>query len=48
MQFVQLSQVSDCRCLQEIEIIFAGITKIGDIPIEGGTPVIVLADTTVE
>jgi len=48
MQFVQLFQVKDCRCLQEIEIIFAGITKIGDVAKEGGTPVIVLAHTAVE
>jgi hypothetical protein len=48
MQFVQFFQVEDCRCLQEIEIIFAGITKIGDVAKEGGTPVIVLADTAVE
>jgi hypothetical protein len=48
MQFVQLFQVSDRRYLQEIEIIFAGIAKIGDVPKEGGTPVIVLADTTME
>jgi hypothetical protein len=48
MQFVQLPQVCDCRYLHEIEIIFAGITKIGDVAIEGGTPVIVLADTAVE
>jgi hypothetical protein len=48
MQFVQFFQVSDCRYLQEIEIIFAGITKIVDVAMEGGTPVIVLADTAVE
>jgi hypothetical protein len=48
MQFVQFFQVKDCRCLQEIEIIFAGITKIGDVAKEGGTPVIVLTDTAVE
>jgi hypothetical protein len=48
MQFVRFFQVSDCRYLQEIEIIFAGITKIGDVAMEGGTPVIVLADTAVE
>jgi predicted secreted protein len=29
MQFVQFFQVSDCRDLQEIEIIFAGVAKIG-------------------
>src|SRR5258707_15270466 len=48
MHFVQFFQVKDCRYLQEIEIIFAGITKIGDVAKEGGTPVIVLADTAVE
>jgi hypothetical protein len=48
MQFVQFIQVSDCRYLQEIEIIFAGITKIGDVATEGGTPAIVLGDTAVE
>jgi hypothetical protein len=48
MQFVQFFQVKDCRYLQEIEIIFAGITKIGDVAKDGGTPVIVLADTAVE
>ncbi|MDA9547069.1 hypothetical protein ACM43_22045 [Bradyrhizobium sp. CCBAU 45321] len=48
MQFVQLFQVSDRCCLQEIEIIFAGITKIGDVAKEGGTPVIVLTDATME
>jgi len=47
MQFVQFFQVTDCRYLQEIEIIFAGITKIGDVAKEGGTHVIVLADTAV-
>jgi hypothetical protein len=44
----QFFQVSDWRYLQEIEIIFAGITKIGDVAIESGTPVIVLADAAVE
>jgi hypothetical protein len=48
MQLVQFFQVSDCRYLQEMEIIFAGITKIGDVAIEGGTSVIVLADAAVE
>jgi hypothetical protein len=48
MQFIQFSQVSDCRYLQEIEIVFAGIKKIGDVEIEGGTPTIVLADTAME
>jgi hypothetical protein len=48
MEFVQFFQISDCRHLQEIEIIFAGITKIGDVAMEGGPPVIVLADIAVE
>ncbi|CCE05525.1 hypothetical protein BRAS3843_1390017 [Bradyrhizobium sp. STM 3843] len=48
MQFVQAFQVSDCRYLQEIEVVFAGITKIGDVSVDGGTPAIVLADTAVE
>src|SRR4030095_8582864 len=48
MQFVQFSQVGDCRYLQEIKIILADIAKIGDVAIEGGTPVIVLADTAVK
>jgi len=48
MQFVQLFQVSDRRYLQEIEIIFAIIAKIGDVARESGTPVIVLTDTTME
>jgi hypothetical protein len=47
MQLVEFSQVSDCRDLQEIEIILAGVTKIGDVPIKGGTPAIVLTDTAV-
>ncbi|MDA9438790.1 hypothetical protein XH98_06580 [Bradyrhizobium sp. CCBAU 51745] len=47
MQFVQFLQVSDCRYLQETEIIFCGIRKIGDVAIEGGTPSIVLADVVV-
>src|SRR5689334_757771 len=47
MQFVQLFQVSDCRYLQQIKIIFAGLTKIRDVAVEGGTPVIVLADAVV-
>jgi hypothetical protein len=47
MQLVQISQVSDCSYLQESEIIFAGITKLGDVAMEGGTPAIVLADTAV-
>jgi hypothetical protein len=48
MQFVQFFQVSDCRYLQAIEIIFAGITKVDDVAMEGGTPDIVLADIAVE
>jgi hypothetical protein len=48
MPFVQFFQVSDCRDLQEFEIIFSGMPKIGDVAIEGGTPVIVLAHTAVE
>jgi len=47
MQFVQFFQVSDSRYLQKIEVIFARIAKIGDIAIEGGTPVIVFTDTAV-
>ncbi|MDA9390556.1 hypothetical protein WN73_07600 [Bradyrhizobium sp. CCBAU 45394] len=48
MQFIQFFQVGDCGDLQEIEIIFAGIAKTGDVAIEGGTPVIILADAAVE
>ncbi|MHC2375530.1 hypothetical protein ACVIQT_010227 [Bradyrhizobium diazoefficiens] len=48
MQFVEFSQIGNCRYLQEIEIIFAGIAKMGDVAIEGGTPVVVLADAAVE
>ncbi|MCP3392822.1 hypothetical protein NLM27_29150 [Bradyrhizobium sp. CCGB12] len=48
MQFIQLFQVGDCGYLQEIEILFAGIAKIGDVAVEGGTPVVVLADAAVE
>jgi hypothetical protein len=47
MQFVQFSQVSDCGYLQEIEIIFAGVTNVGDVTIEGRTPAIVLIDIAV-
>jgi hypothetical protein len=47
MQFVQFFQVSDCRDLQEIEIIFAGVAKISDVAIEGGAPAVVLADAIV-
>jgi hypothetical protein len=48
MQFVQLFQVSDRRYLQEIEVIFAGFAKMGDVAKEGDAPVIVLADTTMQ
>jgi hypothetical protein len=48
VQFVQALQVTDCGDLQEIEIEIAGLTKIGEVTMDGGTPVIVLADTTVE
>jgi hypothetical protein len=48
VQFVQALQVTDCGYLQEIEIEIAGITKIGEITMEGGTPMIVLADTAVD
>src|SRR3954454_14592143 len=44
VQFVQALQVSDCGYLQEIEIEIAGIAKIGEETMAGGTPVIVLAD----
>jgi hypothetical protein len=47
VQFVQALQVTDCRYLQDIEVEFAGITKIGEVTMEGGTPMIVLADTAV-
>jgi hypothetical protein len=45
MQFVKLFQVSDRSDLQEIEIVVAGVMKIGDVSVEGRTPAIVLADT---
>jgi hypothetical protein len=48
MQFVEFLQISDCRYLQETEIILAGTTKIGDVTIEGGAPAVVLADTAME
>lgn len=48
MQFVQLFQVGDCRYLQTTEIIFAGITKIGDVAMKRGTPVVIFVDTAVE
>ena len=47
MQLVQFSQVSDCGYLQEIEIILAGVTNVGDVTIEGRTPAIVLIDIAV-
>jgi hypothetical protein len=47
MELVQFSQVSDCGYLQEIEIIFAGVTNVGDVTIEGRTPAIVLIDIAV-
>jgi hypothetical protein len=47
MQFVQIFQVSDCGYLQEIEIMFAGATKAGDVAIESRTSAIVLADAAV-
>jgi hypothetical protein len=47
MQFVQLFQVGDCGYLQETEITYAGITKIGDVAMKRGSPVIVLGDTRV-
>jgi hypothetical protein len=47
MQLVQVLQISDCSYLQASEIVFAGTTKMGDVAMEGGTPVIVLADTAV-
>jgi hypothetical protein len=43
MQLVQFFQVLDGRYLQEIEIIFAGVAKIGDVATEGGVPAIILA-----
>ncbi|AMA60514.1 hypothetical protein BCCGELA001_32755 [Bradyrhizobium sp. CCGE-LA001] len=48
MQFIQLFQVGDCDNLQESEILFASSAKIGDVAVEGGTPVVVLADAAVE
>ncbi|MFL6820210.1 MAG: hypothetical protein ACJ8EF_19965 [Bradyrhizobium sp.] len=48
VQFVQALQVTHCGYLQEIEIEIAGLTKIGEVTMKGGTPVIVLADTAVE
>jgi hypothetical protein len=47
MQFVQIFQVSHCRYLQDIEIIVAGIAKVGDVTIEHGSPAIILPDTAV-
>jgi len=48
VQFVQALQVTDCGYLQEIEIEIAGITKVGEVTMEGGTPAIVIADTVVD
>ncbi|WFU24036.1 hypothetical protein QA649_39560 [Bradyrhizobium sp. CB1717] len=48
MQFIQFFQISDCGYLQEIEVIFADIAKIGDVAEEGGTPVIILADAAMD
>ena len=48
MEFVKPFQVSDGRYLQEIEAIFTGITKIGDVAIKREAPVIVFADTAVK
>ena len=48
VQFVEALQVSDCGYLQEIEIEIASITKIGKVTLDGGTPMIVLADTAVD
>ena len=48
VRFVQALQVTDCGYLQEIEIEIASITKIGEVTMEGGTPVIVLPDTAVD
>jgi hypothetical protein len=47
VQFVQALQVADCGYLQGIEIEIAGMAKIGEVTMEGGTPMIVLADTAV-
>jgi hypothetical protein len=47
MQLVQLFQIGDCGYLQETEIMYAGITKISDVAMKRGTPVIVLGDTPV-
>jgi hypothetical protein len=41
-------QVSDCRYLQEVEIIFAGIGNTADVSIECDTPVIVFRETAVK
>jgi len=48
MQFVEFPQISNRRDLQEIEIVLAGITEIGDVTIKGGIPVVVLADAAME
>jgi hypothetical protein len=47
MQFVQLFQIGDCGYLQATKITNAGITKISDVAMKRGTPVIVLGDTPV-
>lgn len=41
-------RVSDCRDLQEVEIVFSGIAKISDVATKGGTPIIVLANAAVQ
>ena len=48
VQFVEALQVAGCGYLQGIEIEVAGITKIGEVTMEGGTPVIVLPDAAVD
>src|SRR5829696_2483985 len=47
MQLVQVSQVSDCSYLQASEIVFTGMPKMGDVAMEGRTPIVVLTDTAV-
>ncbi|MDA9431918.1 hypothetical protein XH88_09010 [Bradyrhizobium sp. CCBAU 51627] len=48
MQFVEFFQVSDSRYLQEIETVFAGTTKMGDVAMESRTSVVILADAAME
>ena len=48
VEFVQAFQVTNCGYLQEVEIESAGITKVGEVTAEGGTPLIVLADPVVD